>query len=84
MSSRIFSKFFVNLLLLGYPECSSSSTDTQLALKREYHLKTAVYLKECSPKASKHLKGMGSRFTKLHAKLDADTLFNFTIHLRQN
>jgi hypothetical protein len=25
-----------------------------------------------------------SRFTELHAKLDADTLFDFAIHCRQN
>jgi hypothetical protein len=33
-------------------ECSLSSTDTQLALKRECHSKTTVRLKECSPKSS--------------------------------
>jgi hypothetical protein len=32
----------------------------------------------------KHFKGLGSGFTKLHAKLDADTLLNFAIHCRQN
>jgi hypothetical protein len=40
-------------------------------------------LKECSPKASKHFKGFSSRFTELHAKLDADS-FDFAIHRRQN
>jgi hypothetical protein len=29
-------------------------------------------------------KGFGSRFTELHAKLDADTLLDFAIHHRQN
>jgi hypothetical protein len=28
--------------------------------------------------------GFGSGFTKLHAKLDADTLLDFAIHCRQN
>jgi hypothetical protein len=32
----------------------------------------------------KHIKGFGSGFTKLHAKLDADTLLDFAIHCRQN
>jgi hypothetical protein len=31
----------------------------------------------------KHFKGFGSRFTELHAKLDAD-MFDFAIHRRQN
>jgi hypothetical protein len=51
----VFLKFFnifVDLLELGCPERSSSPTDTKQALKRECHLKTAVWLKECSPKAS--------------------------------
>jgi hypothetical protein len=52
MSSQIFSIFSVVLLVLGRPECSSSSTDTQLALKHECHSKTAGQLKECSPKTS--------------------------------
>jgi hypothetical protein len=37
------------LLVHGCPERSSSSTDTQPALKRECRSKTAVQLKECSP-----------------------------------
>jgi hypothetical protein len=32
----------------------------------------------------KHFKGFGSRFTELHAKLDADTLLDIAIHRRQN
>jgi membrane protein implicated in regulation of membrane protease activity len=52
MSSQIFSTFSVVLLLLGHPELSSSSTDTQPALKHECNTKTAVWLKGCSPKAS--------------------------------
>jgi hypothetical protein len=55
MSSRIFSTFSIVLLVLGCPECLSSSTDTQLALKRECHSKTAVQLKECSSKASRSI-----------------------------
>jgi hypothetical protein len=52
MSAQIFSTFSIVLLVLCCPELSSSSTDTQLALKHECHSKTAVGLKECSPKAS--------------------------------
>jgi hypothetical protein len=55
MSSRIFSTFSVVLLVLGHPERSSSSTDTQPALKCEFHLKTAIWFKECSPKASQRI-----------------------------
>jgi hypothetical protein len=55
MSSRIFSKFSVVSLVHGRPEISSSSTDTRLALKRECHSKTAVQLKECSPKDSRSI-----------------------------
>jgi hypothetical protein len=32
----------------------------------------------------KHFKGFGSGSTELHAKLYADTLFDFAIHHRQN
>jgi hypothetical protein len=32
----------------------------------------------------KHFKGFSSRFTKLHTKLNADTLLDFAIHCRQN
>jgi hypothetical protein len=32
-----------------------------------------------SKSLTKHLKGFGSEFTKLHAKLDADTLLDFAI-----
>jgi hypothetical protein len=60
------------LLVLGCPERLSSSTDTQLALKRECHSKTAVWLKECSPKASRSISGV----------LIAD-LPSFTPNLRQ-
>jgi hypothetical protein len=52
MSSRIVSTFSVILLVLGHPEHSSSSTDTQLASKREFYSKTAVRLKKCSLRAS--------------------------------
>jgi hypothetical protein len=51
MSYRIFSTFSVVLLVLGHPECSSSSTDTLPAFKHECRSKTAVRLKEYSPKA---------------------------------
>jgi hypothetical protein len=52
MSSRISSTFSVVLLVLGRPKRSFSS-DTRQAFKRECHSKTAVRLKECSPKASR-------------------------------
>jgi hypothetical protein len=50
MSSQIFSTFSVVLLMLGHPVCSSSLTDIWSALKSECYSKTAVWLKECSPK----------------------------------
>jgi hypothetical protein len=31
----------------------------------------------------KHFMGFSSGFTELHAKLDADTLLNFAIHLNE-
>jgi hypothetical protein len=37
-----------------------------------------------SKSLTKHFKGVGSRFTQLHAKLVADILLNFAIHHRQN
>jgi hypothetical protein len=52
MNAQIVSTFSVDLLLLGRPERSSSSSDTHPAYKHECHSKTAVLLKECSPKAS--------------------------------
>jgi hypothetical protein len=55
MSSQIFSTFSVLLLVLGCPERSSSSDDTQPALKHECHSEIAVRLKECSPKASRNI-----------------------------
>jgi hypothetical protein len=33
---------------------------------------------------TKHFRGFGSGFTELHAKLDAEMLFDFAIHRRQN
>jgi hypothetical protein len=50
-----FSTFSVVLLVFGHPERLSSSVGTQPALKRECHSKTAVQLKECSPKASRRV-----------------------------
>jgi hypothetical protein len=41
-------------------------------------------LKMFSKSFTKHFKGFGSRFTELHAKLDADMLLDFAIHRRQN
>jgi hypothetical protein len=77
VSSLIFSTFSVILLVLGRPERSSSTTDIRPTLKRECHTKTSKSLR-------KHFKGFGRGFTELHAKLDADTLLDFTIHRRQN
>jgi hypothetical protein len=53
----IFSSFSLVLLVVGRPERLSSSTDTRLALKRQYHSKTAVWLKECSPKPHEAFQG---------------------------
>jgi hypothetical protein len=55
MRSQIFSTFSVVLLVLGRPKHLLSSTDTQLTLKRECLSKTAVQLKECSPKTSQSI-----------------------------
>jgi hypothetical protein len=55
MISQIFRTFSVVLLVLSRPEHSPFSADTQLALKCECHSKTAVCLKECSPKASRSI-----------------------------
>jgi hypothetical protein len=52
MSYQIFSTFAIVLLVFGRPERSSFSTDIRPALKREYHSKIAVWLKERSPKTS--------------------------------
>jgi hypothetical protein len=84
LRSRISSTFSVVLLVLGRPERSSSSTDTRPALKRKLHSKTAVRLKVVLQKPQKDFRDFGSAFTKLHTKLDADTLLEFAIHRRQN
>jgi hypothetical protein len=49
------STFFADLLELGCPERLSSSTVTQPSLKRECHSKSAVWIKEYSPKASQSI-----------------------------
>jgi hypothetical protein len=41
-------------------------------------------LKNVLQKHHKAFQGFGSRFTELHAKLDADTLLDFSIHRRHN
>jgi hypothetical protein len=59
----------------------------QLTLKRECHSKIAIWLKECSPKASQSVSRVSVPdlpFTELHAKLDIGTLLNFGTHHRQN
>jgi hypothetical protein len=78
-----FSAFSVILLFCGCPECSSSSADTQLALKRECHSETAACLKERSPKASPSISGV------LVMKLPSFVqnliqLLDFALHCRQN
>jgi hypothetical protein len=55
MTSHIFSKFSVVLLVLGRPEPLPSSVDTRPALQRECYSKTAVRLKESSPNASRSI-----------------------------
>jgi hypothetical protein len=72
MNSRIFSTFSVVLLVLGRPEHLSSSTDNFLALKHECHSKTALQLKECSPKASQSI-----------SRVSVGDLLSFTQNLMQ-
>jgi hypothetical protein len=58
MSFQIFSTFSIDLLVLGRSKRSSSSTGTRPASKRECHSKTAVWLKECSPKSHEAFQGV--------------------------
>jgi hypothetical protein len=46
--------------------------------------KPASGLKNVLQKPHKAFQGFCSGFTELHAKLDADTLLDFSIHRRQN
>jgi hypothetical protein len=59
--------------------------DVQLTLDRPSNMnviqKPLSGLKNVLPKPHK---AFGSGFTKLHAKLDADTLLDFAIHRRHN
>jgi hypothetical protein len=57
MSSQIFSTFSVILLAFGCPECLSSSTDTQPALKHECHSKTPSSLKNVLQKPHEAFQG---------------------------
>jgi hypothetical protein len=41
-------------------------------------------LKNVLQELTKHFRDFGIGFTNLHAKLDADTFFEFVIHCRQN
>jgi hypothetical protein len=50
-----FSAFSIILLVLGHHEHSSSSNDTRPALKCNCHSDTTVWLKGCSPKASRSI-----------------------------
>jgi hypothetical protein len=72
-----FSTFSVVLLVLGRPECSSSSSNTRPASNVNAVQKPLSGL-------MKHFTGFGSGFTELHAKLDTDILLDFAIHRRQN
>jgi hypothetical protein len=83
MSSRIFSTS-VGLLVLGYPELSSSSTDTRAALKCECYSQTTIQLKNVPKSPKRHFKCSSRGYTKLYEKLDADMLLDFAIHCRQN
>jgi hypothetical protein len=51
-------KFFLVFLVLSHLKRSSTSADTQPALKHECHSKTAVWLKECSPEALRSISGV--------------------------
>jgi hypothetical protein len=53
-----FINISVVLLLLGQRIRLSSSADTRLALKREWHSNTAVQLKECSLKTPRAFEGL--------------------------
>jgi hypothetical protein len=55
MNFRVSSTFSVILLALGCPEHSSSSTNTQPALKCGCLSETTVLLKECSHKDSQSI-----------------------------
>jgi hypothetical protein len=84
MKSRIFSTFSVVLLVLGRPEHSSPLTDTQLALKHEWHLQTTVQLKECSSKASRRIsRGLVADLPSFTQNF-MQTLLEFAIHHRQH
>jgi hypothetical protein len=50
-----FFSIFCHFAGAWLPEHSSSSTETQPALKYECHSKTTVWFKECSPKASQSI-----------------------------
>jgi hypothetical protein len=85
MSSHIFSTFSVILLVSGHPEHLLSSTDTQLAFKCECHSKTAVRLKECSPKASQSIsRVLVADLPSFTQYLMQDTLLDFAIYHRKN
>jgi hypothetical protein len=84
MSSRTVSTFSVVFLVLGPPERPLSSTDTQLALKRERHSKTAVRLEECSPKASHNISRVSVANLPIFKQNLVHALLDFVIHRRQN
>jgi hypothetical protein len=84
MSSQIFT-FAVFLLVLGRLERLSSSTDSQLALKREYHSKPAIQLKECTPKASRNILRVSvADLSNTTLNLMQTRCLIFAIHRRQN
>jgi predicted HicB family RNase H-like nuclease len=85
MSYQIFSTFSVVLLVLRCSECQSFSADTRPALKHEFHSKTAVWLEECSPKATRSISRVSvANLLSFMQNLMQKPLLDFAIHCRQN
>jgi len=62
------------VLVDSHPECSSSSTDIRLSLKRLYHKKVLLWLMELSLKASCSIQWVSAAvFWKNETKFDADS-----------
>ena len=72
---RTFAMFSGVVLVDGYPERSSSSTDVRPSLKRLYHKKVMLWLMALSPKASCSIHWVSAAvFVKIETKFDADSL----------
>jgi hypothetical protein len=79
--SAIFCNFAIAWLHWTFAIFNWHST----GLKTWMSFKITVWLKDCSPKASRSITRVSvSRITELHTKIDADTLLNFAIHCRKN